>query len=104
MKSNRPRFGKKLPAGLARNIHRTSPMQTARSLASLRQAVLMLVLVTIGAYGLAAAWNLWSDYEVVMADAQADAANRANALARQAAVLFRDAEPSADALAESMPL
>src|SRR4051812_8671359 len=79
-------------------------MQTARSLAPLRQALLILILVIVGVYLLATAYNLWTDYEVVMADAQADAANRVDALARQASALFRDAQPTPETLAEAMPV
>jgi diguanylate cyclase (GGDEF)-like protein len=64
----------------------------------------MLILVMVGVYLLAAAYNLWSDYEVVMAEAQADAANRVDALARQTAATFHDTQPTAETLAEAMPL
>jgi diguanylate cyclase (GGDEF)-like protein len=79
-------------------------MQTARSLAPLRQALLILILVIGGVYLLAAAYNLWTDYEGVMADAQSDATNRVDALARQASATFHDAQPTPELLAEAMPL
>jgi diguanylate cyclase (GGDEF)-like protein len=69
----------------------------------LLRGLILLVGMLVLAYGLALAWNLWSDLRLTLAAAENDARNLANALDEHAANTFGETARTILGLAETLP-
>ncbi len=78
-------------------------MPFASAFRRLLRGLMLLVGMLVLAYGLALAWNLWSDLRLTLAAAENDARNLVNALDEHAANTFGETSRTLLAVAEGLP-
>ena len=78
-------------------------MPLAAAFRRLLRGLILLVGMLVLAYGLALAWNLWSDLRLTLAAAENDARNLASALDEHAANTFGETSRTILGLAETLP-
>ena len=78
-------------------------MPLAAAFRRLLRGLVLLIGLLVLAYGLALAWNLWSDLRLTLAAAENDARNLASALDEHAANTFGETSRTVLGLAETLP-